>query len=403
MDILASLVPSTAAPAPASAPAEATVAPSESFAAVLSQVDAPVADPLPVVQPEPAPALAAVVIAPVMPEPAPAALPTPVAVQPLPVAVQPLPVAEPGTPGVDDVLNVLPDDPVTAVEEPEPTAKGDSTLDDIRQRMALIESAGQLDTAAMIVAPPLPVSVPLPAVVSAAPAESAPVIDSRAPTQAASLPAADEEPDTAEPIDLPDAMPALVATVADSVPSVRAQTHDSQPDSQPDPQSVFSLSAASFNPANLAVTDTFASNGLVLTAAIGSADWQTDLGQQMVDMVTRGEQQVDLRLHPAELGPLSISLNLNDGTTQAQFQAAHASVRAAVEQALPQLREALATQGIALGQASVSDQSSRQAAGGQTPRDPQAQPSSAAVSRDEALPAHVQQVLLRSSGVDLYV
>jgi len=396
MDILASLVPSTAAPAPASAPAEATVAPSESFAAVLSQVDAPVADPLPVVQPEPAPALAAVVIAPVMPEPAPAALPTP-------VAVQPLPVAEPGTPGVDDVLNVLPDDPVTAVEEPEPTAKGDSTLDDIRQRMALIESAGQLDTAAMIVAPPLPVSVPLPAVVSAAPAESAPVIDSRAPTQAASLPAADEEPDTAEPIDLPDAMPALVATVADSVPSVRAQTHDSQPDSQPDPQSVFSLSAASFNPANLAVTDTFASNGLVLTAAIGSADWQTDLGQQMVDMVTRGEQQVDLRLHPAELGPLSISLNLNDGTTQAQFQAAHASVRAAVEQALPQLREALATQGIALGQASVSDQSSRQAAGGQTPRDPQAPPSSAAVSRDEALPAQVQQVLLRSSGVDLYV
>ena len=396
MDILASLAPSTAVPTPASAPAEATVAPSESFAAVLSQVDAPVADPLPVVQPEPAPALAAVVIAPVMPEPAPAALPTP-------VAVQPLPVAEPGTPGVDDVLNVLPDDPVTAVEEPEPTAKGDSTLDDIRQRMALIESAGQLDTAAMIVAPQLPVSVPLPAVVSAAPAESAPVIDSRAPTQAASLPAADEEPDTAEPIDLPDAMPALVATVADSVPSVRAQTHDSQPDSQPDPQSVFSLSAASFNPANLAVTDTFASNGLVLTAAIGSADWQTDLGQQMVDMVTRGEQQVDLRLHPAELGPLSISLNLNDGTTQAQFQAAHASVRAAVEQALPQLREALATQGIALGQASVSDQSSRQAAGGQTPRDPQAPPSSAAVSRDEALPAQVQQVLLRSSGVDLYV
>jgi flagellar hook-length control protein FliK len=304
---------------------------------------------------------------------------------------------------VDDVLNVLPDDPVTAAEEPEPTAKGDSTLDDIRQRMALIESAGQLDTAAMIVAPPLPVSVPLPVAVSAAPAESAPVIDSRAPTQAASLPAADEEPDSAEPIDLPDAMPALVATVADSVPSVRAQTHDSQPDSQPDPQSVFSLSAASFNPANLAVTDTVASNGLVLTAAIGSADWQTDLGQQMVDMVTRGEQQVDLRLHPAELGPLSISLNLNDGTTQAQFQAAHASVRAAVEQALPQLREALATQGIALGQASVSDQSSRQASGGQTPRDPQAQPSSAAVSRDEALPAHVQQVLLRSSGVDLYV
>ena len=400
MDILASLAPSTAAPAPASLPAEATVAPSESFAAVLSQVDAPVADPLPVVQLAPAPtlapALAAADTAPVMPEPAAAALPTPVVAAPVPLA-EPEPVA------VDEVPNAWPDQPVTAVEEPEPTTKGDSSLDDIRQRMALIESAGQLDTAAMIVAPPTPVSVPLPVVVSAESAEPAPLISSRAPAQATSLPAADDEADTPQPIDLPDAMPTLVASVADSVPSVRAQTHDSQAQSQPDPQSVFSLSAASFSPTNLAVADTVASNGLVLTAAIGSADWQTDLGQQMVDMVTRGEQQVDLRLHPAELGPLSISLNLNDGTTQAQFQAAHASVRAAVEQALPQLREALATQGIALGQASVSDQSSRQAAGGQTPRDPQAQPSSAAVSRDEALPAQVQQVLLRSSGVDLYV
>ncbi|MFA5981247.1 MAG: flagellar hook-length control protein FliK [Pseudomonas sp.] len=400
MDILASLAPSTAAPAPASLPAEATVAPSESFAAVLSQVDAPVADPLPVVQLAPAPtlapALAAADTAPVMPEPAAAALPTPVVAAPVPLA-EPEPVA------VDEVPNAWPDQPVTAVEEPESTTKGDSSLDDIRQRMALIESAGQLDTAAMIVAPPTPVSVPLPVVVSAESAEPAPLISSRAPAQATSLPAADDEADTPQPIDLPDAMPTLVASVADSVPSVRAQTHDSQAQSQPDPQSVFSLSAASFSPTNLAVADTVASNGLVLTAAIGSADWQTDLGQQMVDMVTRGEQQVDLRLHPAELGPLSISLNLNDGTTQAQFQAAHASVRAAVEQALPQLREALATQGIALGQASVSDQSSRQAAGGQTPRDPQAQPSSAAVSRDEALPAHVQQVVLRSSGVDLYV
>lgn len=400
MDILASLAPSTAAPAPASLPAEATVAPSESFAAVLSQVDAPVADPLPVVQSAPAPtlapALAAADTAPVMPEPAAAA-------QPTPVVAAPVPLAEPEPVAVDEVPNAWPDQPVTAVEEPESTTKGDSSLDDIRQRMALIESAGQLDTAAMIVAPPTPVSVPLPVVVSAESAEPAPLISSRAPAQATSLPAADDEADTPQPIDLPDAMPTLVASVADSVPSVRAQTHDSQAQSQPDPQSVFSLSAASFSPTNLAVADTVASNGLVLTAAIGSADWQTDLGRQMVDMVTRGEQQVDLRLHPAELGPLSISLNLNDGTTQAQFQAAHASVRAAVEQALPQLREALATQGIALGQASVSDQSSRQAAGGQTPRDPQVQPSSAAVSRDEALPAHVQQVVLRSSGVDLYV
>ena len=394
MDILASLMPQAAAStptaAPTDAPAEASLVPSVSFSQVLSQVSAPVADPLPVVVPvETAP------VAPVAPQasvaPEPVATPVPVVAQ-----VQPL-ATEPTTPVVDDVLNLIADEPVASVQDSEPTSKGASSLDDIRQRMALIESAGQSDTAAMIVVPPIPVSVPVPVAVSTASSASTPVINT---VQAPSVPVAEDDADIAsESLDLPDAMPALVATVADSVPTVHTQTDDRQPDSQPDGQTVFSLAPAPVR----AAPDNVASSGLVLSAAIGSSEWAADLGQQMVDMVTRGEQQVDLRLHPAELGPLSISLNLNDGTTQAQFQAAHASVRAAVEQALPQLREALASQGIALGQASVSDQSSRQAAGGQAQRDPQANPANVAVSRDEALPAQVQQVLLRSSGVDLYV
>lgn len=382
MDILATLMPQAAAPVQASAPtADAPVALADSFSAVLSQVTAAVPqalpEPLPVAQPEVAPVVA-----------------EPVEV-PAPVVRQPLPVAQVETLPEDDVVNVLPDAPVAEVEDAKPTAKSDSTLDDIRQRMALIESAGQLDATSVIVVPPIPVNVPVP--VSVAPVDTAPVISST-PVHSQSLTAADDElDDTADPVDLPDALPTLVASVADSTPAVHAQTDDSPSDSQPDPQTVFSLAPTSLAPANAAATDNVASNGLVLAAAIGSTDWAADLGQQMVDMVTRGDQQVDLRLHPAELGPLSISLNLNDGTTQAQFQVAHASVRAAVEQALPQLREALATQGIALGQASVSDQSSRQ----QPQRDPQPQPASAPVSRIE--PAPVQQVVLSGSAVDLYV
>jgi flagellar hook-length control protein FliK len=240
---------------------------------------------------------------------------------------------------------------------------------------------------------PVPVSV----------TPTAPVVTSSAPVHSQSLSATDDDADTPDPVDLPDAMPALVASVADTVPTVRAHTEERQPDSPPDPQTLVSFAPSAFSPTSVAANDTLTSTGLVLSAAIGSTDWAADLGQQMVDMVTRGDQQVDLRLHPAELGPLSISLNLNDGSTQAQFQAAHASVRAAVEQALPQLREALATQGIALGQASVSDQSSRQAAGGQAQRDPQANPGTATASSIEVPPAPVQQVVLSGSGVDLYV
>ena len=386
MDILATLVPQAAAPVQASTAATDTVTtPEQSFSAVLSQVTSAVPEPLPVAQPLP-----------VVPEVAVA--PEPVATL-APITVQPLPVAEPQTVAVEEVVSVLPAEPAAEVEEPKTTTKADSSLDDIRQRMALIESAGQLDAAAVIVVPPIPVNVPVP--VSVAPADPAPVVSST-PVHSQNLPLTDDEPDdTADPVDVPDALPTLVASVADSIPAVQAQTDDRQPDSQsnsqPDLQTVFNLAPASFAPANTVATDSVAISSLVLTAAIGSTDWAADLGQQMVDMVTRGDQQVDLRLHPAELGPLSISLNLNDGATQAQFQVAHASVRTAVEQALPQLREALATQGIALGQASVSDQSSRQ----QPQRDPQPQSTSAQVSRVE--PAPVQQVLLSGSAVDLYV
>lgn len=391
MDILATLVPQAAAPVQASAAAtDPATAPEQSFSAVLSQVTAAAPEPLPVALPQPLPVVAVVPEVAVAPEPV---------ATPAPIAVQPLPVAEPQTVAVEEVESVLPAEPAAEVEEPKTTTKADSRLDDIRQRMALIESAGQLDTAAVIVVPPIPVSVPVP--VSVAPADPAPVFSST-PVHSQSLPVADDEPDdTADPVDLPDALPTLVASVADNTPAVHPQTEDSQPDSQPDPQTVFNLAPASFAPANTVATDSVANSSLVLTAAIGSTDWAADLGQQMVDMVTRGDQQVDLRLHPAELGPLSISLNLNDGTTQAQFQVAHASVRAAVEQALPQLREALATQGIALGQASVSDQSSRQASGGQSHRDPQPQSASAPLSRTEPTP--VQHVVLSGSAIDLYV
>jgi flagellar hook-length control protein FliK len=394
MDILATLVP--AVPVAPSAPAEAPAAPSAAFAAVLSQVTAAVAEPvpaLPVVQPEGAPVLPQV-----------AAVAEPVEV-PAPVVVQPLAVAEPQPPMVDDVLNLMPDAPVAQAEAAEPSTEADTTLDDIRQRMALIENAGEPDTAAVIVIPSIALSVPVPVPVSVTP--TAPVVTSSAPVHtqslSQSLSATDDDTDTPDPVDLPDAMPALVASVADTVPTVRAHTEERQPDSQPDPQTLVSFAPSAFSPTSVAANDAVTRTGLVLSAAIGSTDWAADLGQQMVDMVTRGDQQVDLRLHPAELGPLSISLNLNDGSTQAQFQAAHASVRAAVEQALPQLREALATQGIALGQASVSDQSSRQAAGGQAQRDPQANPGTTTASSIEVAPAPVQQMVLSGSGVDLYV
>ncbi|SFT55826.1 flagellar hook-length control protein FliK [Halomonas saccharevitans] len=94
-----------------------------------------------------------------------------------------------------------------------------------------------------------------------------------------------------------------------------------------------------------------------LTAPVASPAWSQQLGQQMVRLSQQGgEQRVELKLHPAELGPLSVSLKMGDHGAQAQFVSAHAQVRQALEQAIPQLREALAEQGISLGETSVGEQ-----------------------------------------------
>lgn len=92
-----------------------------------------------------------------------------------------------------------------------------------------------------------------------------------------------------------------------------------------------------------------------LQAPVASAPWQQQLGQQMVGLAQRGDQHMELHLNPRELGPLSVSLKLDDQGAQAHFFSSHSTVRGAVEQAIPQLREALAEQGIALGEAMVGE------------------------------------------------
>lgn len=95
--------------------------------------------------------------------------------------------------------------------------------------------------------------------------------------------------------------------------------------------------------------------GATLAAPIASQQWQQQLGQQLVNLTQRGDQRVELRLNPAELGPLSVSLKVGESGAQAQFLSANAQVRAAVEQAIPQLREALEEQGISLSEAMVGE------------------------------------------------
>ncbi|EDS6440167.1 flagellar hook length control protein FliK [Salmonella enterica subsp. VII serovar 1,40:g,z51:--] len=95
----------------------------------------------------------------------------------------------------------------------------------------------------------------------------------------------------------------------------------------------------------------------VLSAPLGSHEWQQAFSQQVMLFTRQGQQSAQLRLHPEELGQVHISLKLDDNQAQLQMVSPHSHVRAALEAALPMLRTQLAESGIQLGQSSISSES----------------------------------------------
>lgn len=90
-----------------------------------------------------------------------------------------------------------------------------------------------------------------------------------------------------------------------------------------------------------------------LEAHVGARGWDQGLGERLLWMAGQKQQVAQLHLNPPDLGPLQITLTLEDDQASAQFVCAHATVREAIETAMPRLREMLADNGITLGNASV--------------------------------------------------
>jgi len=89
-----------------------------------------------------------------------------------------------------------------------------------------------------------------------------------------------------------------------------------------------------------------------LKAPLGSPQWQRDLSQQII-FHKQGQQTIHLKLHPEELGDVKISMTVNKDHAELVMLSNHGQVRSALEAALPQLRQALADNGIQLGHSQV--------------------------------------------------
>jgi len=100
-----------------------------------------------------------------------------------------------------------------------------------------------------------------------------------------------------------------------------------------------------------------------------AAGFDDGIGTHVAWMAGQRLGEARIQVSPEHLGPIEVTLKLDDARVDAHFHSTHVEVRAALEASVPRLREMLAQHGLQLGQADVGQ---RQYAGGQ----PQAAPTS---------------------------
>lgn len=166
--------------------------------------------------------------------------------------------------------------------------------------------------------------------------------------------AADVAPASSLPHGGPQAPSTFAAAVTGS--STQAVPQEALPAAAPQAQATPHAAAWIAAPASFA-SAMEAATGAVHQAAIPShpldAAFAGDIAAEVKLMAEGGLQQAELRLNPAELGPVRIQLTVHEGSADISFAAAHATTREGLSQSLPALRELLAGQGLQLGQAGV--------------------------------------------------
>ena len=93
-----------------------------------------------------------------------------------------------------------------------------------------------------------------------------------------------------------------------------------------------------------------------LQASPGSPEFAPALGAQLNVFLRDGIQHARLQLHPAELGPLTVQIQLDGATAQVRLAAEHPLTRQALEQAMPTLAGTLRESGLTLTGGGVFEQ-----------------------------------------------
>lgn len=96
---------------------------------------------------------------------------------------------------------------------------------------------------------------------------------------------------------------------------------------------------------------------ITLGAPLNQGAWDQALGERIQWMVSHKLQGAQIKLNPANLGPMEVRIQVQNEQASVQFTSAHGVVREALEAALPRLRDMFDASGVKLVDVDVSGHS----------------------------------------------
>ena len=93
-----------------------------------------------------------------------------------------------------------------------------------------------------------------------------------------------------------------------------------------------------------------------IEAPVGSPRFVNETAQQVTWLVKNGLSEAEIRVRPADMGPISVRIEMNQNEATISFAVTQPETRAAVQDSLHRLTEMLADSGISLGEANVGGQ-----------------------------------------------
>ena len=143
-----------------------------------------------------------------------------------------------------------------------------------------------------------------------------------------------------------------------------------------------------------------------MRTSVQSPAWSGNFAQNIVQMTLNNRNLAEIRLDPPELGSIMVKIHQQASDAMIQFHVQHTDAKAAIENSLFRLKEALAQQGFAQVDVDVQQQSSQYSQNRQTQNDStvlNTHRGRDGTETEPALPSSVNPVYLElSTGIDLF-